>query len=187
MTCRERSLSQPILARCGWCVLRAASGWLRAFTCIQAAAQPQTTLVPIRPSAAFPWRPRIKSPVVVVTTTTTTLSLSTTTKRTSHVSLCEGSSFCSTVSLGRASSALPLFIGFFFCPPLLFPRSSLSPGPAVIHLRHRLPRGVHPPNPNPYRYHHQLPPPVHAALLVNDLLELVVVGLVRLHVVECLS
>lgn len=181
-----------VRSTCGWdvgaCFEQPVSGSGHSRASKQWQFSPKTTLVPIRPSAAFPWRPRIKSPVVVVTTTTTTLSLSTTTKRTSHVSLCEGSSFCSTVSLGRASSALPLFIGFVFvCLSLRFPRSSLSPGPAVIHLRHRLPRGVHPPNPNPYRYHHQLPPPVHAALLVNDLLELVVVGLVRLHVVECLS
>ena len=154
----------------------------------KAAVQPQATLVPIGPSAAFPWRPRIKSPVVVVTTTTTTLSLSTTTKRTSHVSLCEGSSFCSTVSLGRASSALPLFIGFFLCLSV----SSIS---AFVSLAWsgRDSLATPPPargpstDPNPYRYHHQQPPPVHAALLVNDLLELVVVGLVRLHVVECLS
>ena len=146
MTCRERSLSQPILARCGWCVLRAASGWLRAFTCIQAAAQPQTTLVPIRPSAAFPWRPRIKSPVVVVTTTTTH-SLSTTTR--GHLTspsvrvllLLNGKSWKGLIS----PPIVHWFLFFFVCLSLRFPCSSLSPGPAVIHLRHRLPRGVHPP------------------------------------------
>ena len=107
-----------VRSTCGWdvgaCFEQPVSGSGHSRASKQWQFSPKTTLVPIRPSAAFPWRPRIKSPVVVVTTTTTTLSLSTTTKRTSHVSLCEGSSFCSTVSLGRASSALPLFIGFFF-------------------------------------------------------------------------
>ena len=186
MTCRKRSLSQPILARCGWCMLRAASGWLRAFTCIQAAPQPQTTLVPIRPSAAFPWRPRIKSPVVVVTTTTTH-TLSTTTR--GHLTspsvrvllLLNGKSWKGLISP-------PIVHWFLFC-------LSVSTISAFVSLAWsgRDSLATPPPargpstDPNPYRYHHQLPPPVHAALLVNDLLELVVVGLVRLHVVECLS
>lgn len=168
-------------------MLRAASEWLRAFTCIKAAAvQPQTALVPIRHSAAFPWRPRIKSPVVVVTTTTTLFLYQQqprghlTSPSVRVLLLLNGKSWKGLISppivhwfLFLSASSISAFVSLAWSG-----RDSLATPPPA--------RGPST-DPNPYRYHHQLPPPVHAALLVNDLLELVVVGLVRLHVVECLS
>ena len=178
-----------VRSTCGWdvgaCFEQPVSGSGHSRASKQWQFSPKTTLVPIRPSAAFPWRPRIKSPVVV--TTTTTHSLSTTTR--GHLTspsvrvllLLNGKSWKGLISP-------PIVHWFLFC-------LSVSTISAFVSLAWsgRDSLATPPPargpstDPNPYRYHHQQPPPVHAALLVNDLLELVVVGLVRLHVVECLS